>query len=150
MAAKNIAETTAGTEQFKRRSQIKAIWFRFRKNKVAMFGLILLFAMIFLAATADFYFDYELDAVEHNISDRLQPPSAEHPFGTNEYGQDMLARIVYGAKILKVFHFKDSLSLCQNYVYIVKVVLGLLEKDKWNIISVRTFIKTIKVILIIW
>lgn len=99
MATRNITKSIGGTEQFKRRSQIKAIWFRFRKNKVAMFGLILLLAMIFLAATADLYFNYELDAVEHNISDRLQPPSAEHPFGTNEYGQDMLARIVYGARI---------------------------------------------------
>ena len=99
MAEQNMVVKGSDNSVYKRRSQLKSVWIRYRKNKVAMFGLVLFLVMIFLALTADFYFDYELDAVEHHIENRLQPPSIEHPFGTNDYGQDMLARIVYGARI---------------------------------------------------
>ena len=36
---------------------------------------------------------------QQNVRDRLQPPSLAHPFGTDELGRDILARVVYGARI---------------------------------------------------
>lgn len=93
----NVAASSK--REYKKRSQFKAIWFRFRKNRLAMFGLILLLSMILFAVSADLFFDYEGDAIEQNISKRLIAPCVEHPFGTDEYGRDMLARVVYGARI---------------------------------------------------
>jgi len=83
----------------KKRSQIKAIWFRFKKNKLAVLGLILLFLMVAIALLADFIRDYEQYVITQNISQRLLPPSGENIFGTDQFGRDMFARIIHGARI---------------------------------------------------
>ena len=84
---------------YKKRSQIRSIWFRYRKNRLALLGLVILGFMLFMAATADIFFDYEAHAVAQNIRIRFTPPCGEHFLGTDEYGRDVLARIVYGARI---------------------------------------------------
>lgn len=83
----------------KKRSQLKSIWFRFRKNKLAMFGLILFAALALMALTAGFFLDYETDVIGQHIRERLLFPSAEHWFGTDQYGRDVFARIVWGSRI---------------------------------------------------
>lgn len=75
------------------------IWDRFSRNKSAMFGLIVLTIIILVAIFADVLYDYDTDVIGQNIIERLQPPSAEHPLGTDLYGRDLLARIVYGARM---------------------------------------------------
>jgi peptide/nickel transport system permease protein len=47
---------------------------------------------------ANFIADYEDRAINQNTSERLQAPSASHWFGTDEYGRDIFARIIYGAR----------------------------------------------------
>ena len=82
----------------KKESQARQIWKRFKKNKIAMAALVVL-AIIFAAAlTADLFWDYEKDACQINVPNRLQKPSKEHWLGTDELGRDMLCRIVYGAR----------------------------------------------------
>lgn len=83
----------------KKRSQIKSIWFRYRKNKLAMFGLIMLMLMIFVAIFADIFADYEQDAITQDMQNRLQGPGSQHILGTDHYGRDMYARIIFGARI---------------------------------------------------
>ena len=39
------------------------------------------------------------DPVKMTISERLQPPSADHYLGQDEYGRDILARLLYGARV---------------------------------------------------
>lgn len=71
---------------------------RFRRHKMAMFGaitLVLLFAYAFLGGL---YFTAE----KANYTDtglRLNPPSLEHPFGTDTVGRDILARTVQGGRV---------------------------------------------------
>jgi peptide/nickel transport system permease protein len=91
--------TTANKSSTKRRGQIKSIWFRYKKNKLAMTGLILMGVLIFIAIIAPLIADYEQDAVSQNMKIRLQPPSIEHIFGTDQYGRDMFARIIFGARV---------------------------------------------------
>lgn len=86
-------------QQYKKKSQLKIIWRRFQKSKLAMFGLFLFITLIIIAASADIFFDYENDAINQTIKARLQFPSKDHPFGTDEFGRDMLARVIYGARI---------------------------------------------------
>jgi len=88
-----------GEEIVRKRSQFKAVFMRFRKNKMAMLGLIVLFVLVVTAGTADLFLDYTKDAILQNMGERLQPPNGNHLLGTDHYGRDIFARIVYGARI---------------------------------------------------
>lgn len=90
---------SGGTVKYKKRSQVKSVWFRFRKNKLAMAGLIIICLMIILACAADLLADYDTDAITQNVRQRLFPPSSEHIFGTDAFGRDVFARIIFGARI---------------------------------------------------
>lgn len=85
--------------KIKKRSQFKSIFFRFKKNKLAMFGLVILIMMVMIAIFADFIADYETDAISQNMKIRLQTPNREHIFGTDHYGRDLFARVVFGTRI---------------------------------------------------
>ena len=63
-----------------------------------MIGLVVLVIIIAVAIVAQFIYDYDTDIVQQNIKERFQTPSAEHPFGTDQYGRDVLTRVLYGAK----------------------------------------------------
>lgn len=92
-----MAAKTASTDTVKKRSQIKAIWFRYKRNKLAVAGLILLVVLILVAICAPLIVPYE-KVVEQNLMERLAPMSGAHWFGTDEYGRDMFARIIWGAR----------------------------------------------------
>lgn len=72
-------------------------WRAFQHNKMALVGLsvIVFFVIIALIAPWIAPFDYK----EQNLVSRLQPPSAEHWFGTDDLGRDLLSRTLYGARI---------------------------------------------------
>ena len=73
-------------------------WRRLLKNKGAMIGLIFLALLFTVALLAPFIFDYETDVIGQNIRERLMKPCAAHPFGTDETGRDLFARVLYGAR----------------------------------------------------
>lgn len=81
----------------KKRSQFKEVWRRFRRNKQAMIGMVMLLILIFAAVFADFIAPY--DPLKQDIINRLQPPSAGHFFGTDELGRDIFSRILFGSRI---------------------------------------------------
>ena len=74
------------------------VWFRFRKNKLAMAGLFLLLFMMAAILAAPLYVPYE-QVVKQNIVDKFTAPCAQHWFGTDQFGRDLFARIVYGGRI---------------------------------------------------
>jgi len=73
-------------------------WRRFRRHKMAIVGSIVLIALL-LYATLGVIFYSEKDANFTNTKARLNSPSAEHPFGTDSVGRDILARTIYGGQI---------------------------------------------------
>lgn len=75
-----------------------SIWHQLRKNKGAIMGLILLVVIIVVALGSPYLFDYETQVIANNIKERMQPPSAEHWFGTDDMGRDIFARVCYGAR----------------------------------------------------
>jgi len=83
----------------KKRSQLAEIWRRMRRNKLAMFGLCVVTVLVLAAIFADQIADYNTMVVKQNVRIRLQGPSAEHWFGTDELGRDIFARLVHGARI---------------------------------------------------
>jgi peptide/nickel transport system permease protein len=74
------------------------VWRRFRRHKMAMAGVIMLFLLVLYAVGGAFVFS-ESYANYTDTKLRLQPPSAEHPFGTDTIGRDILARTIYGGQI---------------------------------------------------
>ncbi|MCL2226320.1 MAG: ABC transporter permease [Oscillospiraceae bacterium] len=84
---------------YKKKSQIADVWSRFKRNKMALAGLIVLVVMIILAIFADVIADFETEVIRQNIPNRLQTPCAQHWFGTDEFGRDIFARIVHGTRI---------------------------------------------------
>lgn len=92
-------ENTSKTAQltYKRRSQSAEIWRRFKKSKTAIIGLIMLSVLVLLAIVADVITPY--DAEKSDAANRLQLPSWEHLFGTDELGRDIFTRIAMGTRI---------------------------------------------------
>ena len=71
------------------------------KNKLAMFGLIILVLLVLVAIFADQIAPYSYD--EMDFLHAYQSPCKEHIFGTDEFGRDIFSRVVYGSRIsLKV------------------------------------------------
>jgi len=87
------------TEEIKSRTQIASIMHRLKKNKLAMLGLFVLLFMIVIAIFAGVIANYDTAVIGQNISIRLSKPSAEHWFGTDQFGRDIFARIIHGARI---------------------------------------------------
>lgn len=75
------------------------IWHRFRKNKLAVVGLVLLIFLILVALGAGIFLDFNEDVAAQDIANKLQTPSAEHWFGTDKYGRDEFNRIVWGTRV---------------------------------------------------
>ncbi|MCO6445852.1 MAG: ABC transporter permease [Anaerolineae bacterium] len=71
---------------------------RFLAHRGAVIGAILL-ALILLYVTVGSLIFSEADANFADSGRRLQPPSAEHPFGTDNIGRDVFARTIYGGQI---------------------------------------------------
>lgn len=72
-------------------------WLRFLRNPLAVVGLAILATLIFTAAFAPWLATH--DPLAQNLAERLQPPNAEHWFGTDQIGRDLYSRVVYGARI---------------------------------------------------
>ena len=89
--AKHMEETL-----LKKRSQMRDIWRRFKSNKLAMVGLVIVVVIVLSAVFADVITPYEYSA---RSSDRLVFPCLAHPFGTDNYGRDLLSRVIYGGRI---------------------------------------------------
>jgi peptide/nickel transport system permease protein len=74
------------------------IWIRFRRHKMALAGAVMLVLLLLYAIVGTFFFTEDF-ANFTDTSRRLQPPSHEHPFGTDTVGRDILARSIYGGQI---------------------------------------------------
>ena len=85
--------------QFKKNSIAHELWLRFLKNKTAVIGLVIFAIIVAVAVAAPWITSYDNVVIKMNIGERLQHPGASHWFGTDELGRDILARIVYGARI---------------------------------------------------
>lgn len=75
---------------------IGRFWRKFRQNRGALFGALVLLSWIILAVGAPWIAPN--DPLEISLVGRV-PPSLEHPFGTDRLGRDIFSRVLYGARI---------------------------------------------------
>lgn len=73
-------------------------WLRFRSNRLALAGLGIVVALVLVAAFAPWLVTH--DPYEQDLAQRLLPPGAMgHLLGTDEFGRDILSRLIVGARI---------------------------------------------------
>lgn len=71
-------------------------WLRFAAHPLGLAGLAVILLLIVAAIGAPWLTAH--DPIAQDMVNRLQPPSAAHWFGTDEFGRDVFARVVYGAR----------------------------------------------------
>lgn len=72
-------------------------WRSFKKSKVSLIGAGIVLVFIILAILAPLIAPQGIN--EQNLTQRLQPPSGTHWFGTDDFGRDIFSRVLYGARI---------------------------------------------------
>jgi peptide/nickel transport system permease protein len=70
---------------------------RFARSPNAVLGFGLFVALLIMAALAPLIAPY--DPILINVRERLQPPSAQHLFGTDDFGRDIFSRVVWGSQL---------------------------------------------------
>lgn len=91
----DLEEEMADLKQ-KKTSTFHLIWIRFKRNKLAIFGMVVVFAIIFAAIFAPFITPYGWN--EMQTGPKLASPSMEHPLGTDRLGRDLYTRLVFGTR----------------------------------------------------
>jgi len=93
----SVSAAQPGVQVFKKQSQAKEVWRRFRKSKGAVAGLLMLSIIVLLLVFADFIAPYA-QATQQDLAIKLQGPSFGHLLGTDAFGRDLFARIVHGGR----------------------------------------------------
>ncbi len=78
------------------RPQSSGVWTRFLHNKMAMIGLTIIAIVVAIAIIAPFFTS---DPNKQHVPDRLQSPSLQHWFGTDDFGRDIFSRVANGARV---------------------------------------------------
>lgn len=83
---------------------------RLGRNRLAVLGLIIIILLILTAVFAPVLAPFHF--ATQSLVEAFDPPSWKHPLGTDDFGRDILSRIIYGAQVsLQVGIFAVSLSM---------------------------------------
>jgi peptide/nickel transport system permease protein len=90
-------------------TSFRGLWRRLGRNKIGVFGLVLLILAIFMAVFAPFLAPYDPYApVKVTIDDIYAPPSPEHLLGTDDAAKDVLSNFIYGSRVSLIVGFFAS------------------------------------------
>ncbi len=78
-------------------NRLRRLWRRFSANRMGLIGFLVIIALVVVAGLADIIAPYSYKKQELSIMNT--PPSREHPMGTDEFGRDVLSRIIHGSRI---------------------------------------------------
>ena len=81
----------------RRRSPFMGVILRLARSPLAMFGLAIIFVLVFCAIFAEVISPYS--PIKQDLMHMFETPSAEHWLGTDEFGRDILSRLIYGARV---------------------------------------------------
>ena len=96
-ATVDAAAAARGSGERRRFSWGTETWRRFRRHKLALFGALILILIILAVMVGPFFYKVAINDID--FSARLAGPSLAHPLGTDDLGQDLLARMLYGGRI---------------------------------------------------
>lgn len=96
-------------------AQTKTFWKYFKRNRLAVGGLLMIGVIFFIAGTAPLLAPY--DPGKTDVSLKLKPPSSQHLLGTDQLGRDVFSRMLYGSRI----------SLSVGFVAVaISILIGIL------------------------
>lgn len=81
----------------KRRNPFIDVLVRLSRSPLAMFGLAIIFVLVFCAIFAEVISPYS--PIKQDLMHMFEGPSSEHWLGTDEFGRDILSRLIYGARV---------------------------------------------------
>ena len=93
------AKNVNAPADIKKKSQFVEVWKRLCRNKTAVLGLVIVALLTLMAILSPILIDYETQVIKTNYSEALQAPSANHWFGTDEMGREILLRVMYGSTV---------------------------------------------------
>ena len=113
-----MSAVTAVETKRKSRGQLFLRWLW--RHPAITFGGALVAAIVLLGLFAPFITHYS--PYTQDLIDTLLPPSGDHPFGTDDYGRDIFARVIYGARISII-----EVVLSVGLAMIIGIPLGVLS-----------------------
>lgn len=78
-------------------SQRRRAWNSFKRNKSAVVGLVMIISLVVIAVFAPWIAPH--DPLEQSIINKFLSPGSEHWLGTDNYGRDILSRIIWGTRV---------------------------------------------------
>jgi peptide/nickel transport system permease protein len=97
MAGSTLASPSAELATAPRSTLGGEAWKRFRRHKLALAGAIILMLIVLAVVLGPVFWRVPINEID--FSAKLQGPSWAHPLGTDDLGQDLLARMLYGGRI---------------------------------------------------
>lgn len=91
------SQISAATNSNSQRRLWQKAWQRFRRDKLALIGLIILLLLSLSVIFGPWLYPVPFDKID--FANAIAPPSLAHPLGTNDLGQDQLARLLIGGRI---------------------------------------------------
>ncbi len=92
----------------KKRSLWRDVWRRLYRNKLAVFAMVLIIIIVLSAIFADVLTPYSYSKQDVNMI--LKFPSLAHPFGTDNYGRDILTRVLKGGQVSLLIALLSTLA----------------------------------------
>jgi peptide/nickel transport system permease protein len=89
-----------------RASRASTLWDFCRRNPLGALGALVVIVMMIMAACAEILTSY--DPMANDFGAMLAPPDREHFLGTDQFGRDLLARIIYGARTALLVGFVSA------------------------------------------
>lgn len=85
-------------KQYKKRGQMAEAWSRLKTQPLAVVSLVVVLIMVFVAVFADLLVPYSAAITQHGMEKLLPPLSPGHFLGTDNFGRDILARVIHGTR----------------------------------------------------
>ncbi|MFM1654318.1 ABC transporter permease [Brevibacillus sp. B_LB10_24] len=111
---------------------VKRFWRKFSRNKGAVVSLFICLLYFLVAIFANVIAPYDYDG--QNLLARLKPPSAEHWFGTDDFGRDVLSRVIVGAKVSVMIGF-CSVAIAMLFGVPIGLIAG--YNRRWDSVLMR-------------
>lgn len=127
-------EAAVNGKRPRKQGQLRDIWTRFRKNKLAVVGLAIVLVLQFIALFGTLLTPY--DPMDENLENTEAPPSPDHWFGTDGNGHDLFSQVIAGTKYAMIVGWGVMLLSL-----VLGVVLGCVAGFKgkaWDSVIMRT------------
>ena len=81
----------------KREGSLRLLWRSLGRNPATLMGSVVILVMLSVALSAPLLAPYSFK--EMHVQDRLKSPDPQYLLGTDEFGRDLLSRIIYGSRV---------------------------------------------------